>query len=203
MPTNLINFCAETHQQSQQCPSSIHAATCHVCSESRDNASQWILTASQIPAENTTQTVTTHRSFMDNHNRSTGGKCDFRSLNVGCTDCLTKMLWQQWSGWCVLAAQPLKSFRSHCVENNIMPSDHKLKLLKTDCKSSLWANTLGFQFVNLWNSLPEDAISALTVHSLKNQLDWPFDKDQSINTFTKCPLNKIIWCSYNRKDFKF
>ena len=42
---------------------------------------------------------------------------------------------------------------------------------KRICKSVLRANTLGFQIVNLWNSLPEEVVSAPTVNSLKNRFD--------------------------------
>ena len=53
-----------------------------------------------------------------------------------------------------------------------------------DCKSVLRANVL----VNLWNSLPEDIVSALTVNSLKGR----FDRHCSHLHF-----------SYNCEDFNF
>ena len=40
---------------------------------------------------------------------------------------------------------------------------HSLKLQKRDCKSVLRAYVLGYRIVNLWNSLPEDIVSAPTV----------------------------------------
>ena len=46
-----------------------------------------------------------------------------------------------------------------------------LKLQKRDCESVLRANVLGYRIVNLWNSLPEDIVSAPTVNSLKGRFD--------------------------------
>jgi len=73
------------------------------------------------------------------------------------------------------------------VSAGINTRGHSLKLQKRDCKSVLRANTLGFRIVNLWNSLPEDVVSAPTVNSLKNR----FDRHCSHLRY-----------SYNWKDFK-
>jgi len=74
------------------------------------------------------------------------------------------------------------------VSAGVNTRGHSLKLQKRDCKSVLRANTLGFRIVNLWNSLPEDVVSAPTVNSLKNR----FDRHCSHLRY-----------SYNWEDFKF
>ena len=52
-------------------------------------------------------------------------------------------------------------------DSGVSTRGHSLKLQKRDCKSVLRANVLGYRIVNLWNSLPEDIVSAPTVNSLK------------------------------------
>ena len=73
-------------------------------------------------------------------------------------------------------------------DSGIVTRGHSLKLQKRECKSVLRANTLGFRIVNLWNSLPEEVVSAPTVNSLKNRFD------------RHCVHLRY---SYNWEDFKF
>jgi len=73
-------------------------------------------------------------------------------------------------------------------DSGVSTRGHSLKLQKMDCKSVLRANVLGYRIVNLWNSLPEDVVSAPTVNSLKGRFD------------RHCLHLRY---SYNCEDFKF
>jgi len=57
---------------------------------------------------------------------------------------------------------------------------HSLKLEKRDCKSRISANFFGYRVVNVWNSLPEDVVSASSVNCLKGRLDSLFGKWQVV-----------------------
>jgi len=46
-----------------------------------------------------------------------------------------------------------------------------LKLVHPRCHYDLWKYSFTVIIVNLWNSLPENVISANTVDTLKNRLD--------------------------------
>ena len=46
-----------------------------------------------------------------------------------------------------------------------------MKLEKRVCKGRLRAYVLGYRIVNLWNSLPEDVVSAESVNSFKRRFD--------------------------------
>ena len=48
---------------------------------------------------------------------------------------------------------------------------HSMKLEKRDCKGRTRANMLGYRIVNLWNSLPEDVVSAVSVNSFNGKFD--------------------------------
>ena len=48
---------------------------------------------------------------------------------------------------------------------------HSKKLEKRDCRGRLRANVLGYRIVNLWNSLPENVVSAESVNCLKGRFD--------------------------------
>ena len=50
-------------------------------------------------------------------------------------------------------------------------SSFNLKLEKRDCKNRIRANLFGYRIVNVWNSLPEDVVTASSVNSLKGRLD--------------------------------
>ena len=45
---------------------------------------------------------------------------------------------------------------------------HSMKLEKRDYKGCLMANVMGYRIVNLWNSLPEDVVSAESVNCFKD-----------------------------------
>jgi len=75
-------------------------------------------------------------------------------------------------------------------DSGVSTHGHSLKLQKRDCKLVLRANVLGYRIVNLWNSLPEDVVSAPTVNSLKGR-----------PRFDRHCLH--LRYSYNCEDFKF
>jgi hypothetical protein len=48
---------------------------------------------------------------------------------------------------------------------------HSLKLTKRNCRTGVRQNSFGFRVVNLWNSLPEDVVSAPSVNAFKSRFD--------------------------------
>ena len=70
--------------------------------------------------------------------------------------------------------------------------DHSMKLEKRDSKGCLRSNVLGYRVVNLWNSLPEDVVSAATVNCFKGK----FDRLSGNSRFCE-DLNGVFF----RKDF--
>ena len=68
----------------------------------------------------------------------------------------------------------------NCDSSQILPGHrtrgpttrgHSWKLEKRDSKGHLRSNVLGYRVVNLWNSLPEDVVSATTVNCFKGKFD--------------------------------
>jgi ribonucleases P/MRP protein subunit RPP40 len=48
---------------------------------------------------------------------------------------------------------------------------HGYKLLKRQCRSQMRSNFFNMRVVNLWNSLPEDVVSAPSLNTFKGRLD--------------------------------
>ena len=55
---------------------------------------------------------------------------------------------------------------------------HSLKLEKRDWKIQIHANFFGYRVVDVWNSLPEDVVTASSVNCLKGRLDSLFGNDK-------------------------
>jgi len=56
---------------------------------------------------------------------------------------------------------------------------HSSKLVHPRCHYDLWKYSFTVRIVNLWNSLPENVVSANTVNTFKNRLD-KFWSDQEL-----------------------
>ena len=56
-------------------------------------------------------------------------------------------------------------------DTQITTRGHCLKLLKRDCKTRLRANVFGYRIVNLWNTLPQDIVTASSVNAFKGKFD--------------------------------
>jgi hypothetical protein len=64
----------------------------------------------------------------------------------------------------------------HVSSGVVRTRGHCLKIQKRSCKGRLRANYFGLRVVNLWNSLPEDVVTANTTNCFKNRFDRLFKR---------------------------
>lgn len=55
--------------------------------------------------------------------------------------------------------------------NGMRTRGHNLKLEKRECRGRTRSNFFGYRIVNVWNSLPEEVVSAPSVNCLKGRFD--------------------------------
>ena len=72
------------------------------------------------------------------------------------------------------------------------------------CHYDLWKYSFTVRIVNLWNSLPENVVSANTVNTFKNRLD-KFWSDRDLVYDYKADLKvlcsaKLLWFSFHKVD---
>jgi len=75
---------------------------------------------------------------------------------------------------------------------------HSLKLEKRDCKNQIRTNFFAYTVVNVWNSLPEDVVTASSVNCLKGRLDSLFSNDKYCENWEETERELIyIWNDCN------
>jgi len=60
------------------------------------------------------------------------------------------------------------------TDTGISTRGYTLKLQKRSCTSQIRSNILGYRTVNLWNSLPEEVVSACSTNGFKERFDLLF-----------------------------